>query len=334
MKVSALLKNILTILIISLIVISVQSCKKTENPIKYIKGTFPDSAINLNDINTIYDDYNSSLTELYGYTSLVFSSNRRTHGGTFDFVQGFLYFTFDRTSGLFEIESDTLKDNFITSLLIKANTAGNDLGPIRAFSLTDGYEYFIYSSQTINEGLDFFYTKNLPTSGYNFPEIYGPYPISLLNTSADDAYLCFNPRQDSVYFSSNRDGLFDIYFETKPGMATFSSWFDQGFSASEMVDSVNSEFNDKCPFVQKNLMIFTSDREGGMGGYDLYYSILKNGKWSSPVNMGPDVNTQYNEYRPIIGYHADFTNLFMIFSSDRPGGKGGYDLYFKGLNIP
>ena len=80
-------------------------------------------------------------------------------------------------------------------------------------------------------------------------------------------------------------------------------------------------------------MIFTSNRPGGYGGYDLYYSVFKNGKWSSPVNFGPDINTSSDEYRPVIGYHPDFTNKFMIFSSNRPGGKGGFDLYFTGVDI-
>ena len=78
-------------------------------------------------------------------------------------------------------------------------------------------------------------------------------------------------------------------------------------------------------------MVFASDRPGGMGGYDLYYSVFQKGKWRSPVNFGPKVNTQYNEYRPILGSNSAFTNNFMIFSSDMPGGKGGYDLYFLGL---
>ena len=62
-----------------------------------------------------------------------------------------------------------------------------------------------------------------------------------------------------------------------------------------------------------------------------FLNDFKNGKWNSPVNFGPDVNTQYNETCPAIGYDRTFYNVYMIFSSDRPGGKGGYDLYFKGI---
>ena len=68
--------------------------------------------------------------------------------------------------------------------------------------------------------------------------------------------------------------------------------------------------------------MFTSDREGGFGGYDLYFSKFVNGKWSSPVNFGSTINSEYDEYRPVI-----YNNAVMIFSSNKTGGKGGFDLY-------
>jgi hypothetical protein len=35
----------------------------------------------------------------------------------------------------------------------------------------------------------------------------------------------------------------------------------------------------------------------------------------------------------VIGLHPDFTNKFLMFSSNRPGGKGGFDLYFTGIDL-
>ena len=72
-------------------------------------------------------------------------------------------------------------------------------------------------------------------------------------------------------------------------------------------------------------MVFTSDREGGYGGFDLYYSLFTNGQWTTPVNFGEKINSANDEYRPIT---FSFNNIdMMIFSSNRPGGKGGFDLY-------
>jgi hypothetical protein len=80
-------------------------------------------------------------------------------------------------------------------------------------------------------------------------------------------------------------------------------------------------------------MVFASDRPGGLGGYDLYYSLFRNSKWSSPVNFGPKINTSADEFRPLVGFRPDFVNNFIIFSSNREGGKGGFDLYFTGFDF-
>ena len=139
---------------------------------------------------------------------------------------------------------------------------------------------------------------------------------------------------DTAYFTSNIDGNFDIYLKERPANMDIGSWFNLNYSVSQKTDSVNSSSDDKCPMVYNKFMVFTSDRPGGYGGFDLYYSVFKNGNWNSPVNFGPKINTSANEYRPMIGYHTSFSNIFMIFSSDRPGGKGGYDLYFTGIDLP
>jgi hypothetical protein len=66
----------------------------------------------------------------------------------------------------------------------------------------------------------------------------------------------------------------------------------------------------------------------------LYTSSLKDGIWSKPVNMGASINTEFDEYRPILINEGVSTNqTMMVFSSNRTGGKGGFDLYFVGVVI-
>jgi outer membrane protein OmpA-like peptidoglycan-associated protein len=72
-------------------------------------------------------------------------------------------------------------------------------------------------------------------------------------------------------------------------------------------------------------LYFASDMPGSLGGTDIYYSQLitgSNGKkdWSSPVNMGPEINTRGNEMFPFIDMDG---NLW--FSSDGLPGLGGLD---------
>ncbi len=78
-----------------------------------------------------------------------------------------------------------------------------------------------------------------------------------------------------------------------------------------------------------NYMYFTAcDRPGGLGSCDIYFSANNNGKWSIPYNLGPPVNTPSWESTPSIS--ADGNMLF--FSSSRPGGKGGKDIWYSIMN--
>jgi hypothetical protein len=318
---------------ILIIFLSLTKCRKDEDPIKYPKGTFTDTTTTaLTDINSAYDDYNLSLYQVRNDISLLFSSNRGSSGEQFDLVQGIISYAWDQTAGVFAFGSEMTQDAFLAKLTTAANTTGDDFGPFRLWSTVDGYEYLLLSSEN-GGNLDFYYLKNMPKSGSNLPVVLGPYPATLLNTGSDDAYISFDYNQDSAYFSSNNGGDFDIYLKTRPSEASISTWLNGVYSASSKVDSLNSTSEDKCPFINNKVMVFASNRPGGMGGYDLYYSLFRKGKWSSPENFGPDVNTSSDEYRPVIGTDVGFTNYLMIFSSNRPGGKGGYDLYFRGVTI-
>jgi hypothetical protein len=327
-------KPCLVLFFIITILTNLVSCKKDENPIKYPKGIFPDSTFALTDINSAYDDYNSNLFQLIDNVILVFSSNRISTGEQFDLVQGKITYFWNQESGVFSLGSEMTQDAFITTIINASNTTGDDLGPYSLFGIADGYEYMLLSSENQGGNLDFYYLKYQPATGTTLPAVLGPYPVTLLNTSSDDAYISFDTNQDSVYLSSDFESGFDIYLKNKPSETSLGAWFDGTYSAPFKVDSINSPLDDKCPFIFRKIMVFASNRPGGIGGYDLYYSIFRKGKWSSPVNFGPDINTTSDEYRPVIGYHEDFTNNFMIFSSNRSGGKGGYDLYFRGITFP
>jgi hypothetical protein len=334
MKKSGYLNFILTGFVFLTISICFIQCKKTENPIKYPKGTFPDTVINISDINSPFDDYNLALPEIRGTMPIIFSSNRKSSGGQFDLEQASILIVFNQTNGVFKFESQMTSDPFLDNLIGKATTPGNDFGPYRLFSLEDGFEYLLLSSVNASGNLDFYYLKNQPQAGTILPDVTSPLPIKIMNTGFDDAYISLNSVQDTAYFSSNKDGNFDIFYLIKPAGKDLSSWFNLDYETPVNVVNLNSTGEDKCPFILKKVMIFASNREGGFGGYDLYYSILKNGIWSSPVNLGPRINTSSDEYRPVIGLQTDFTNEFLIFSSNRPGGKGGFDLYFTGIDFP
>jgi outer membrane protein OmpA-like peptidoglycan-associated protein len=76
-----------------------------------------------------------------------------------------------------------------------------------------------------------------------------------------------------------------------------------------------------CFGVDDSVLVFTSNRPGGFGGSDLYYSIHRNGKWLEPVNLGENVNTSRDECFPFI------QGNLLFFSSNGHCGFGGLDIY-------
>jgi outer membrane protein OmpA-like peptidoglycan-associated protein len=74
-------------------------------------------------------------------------------------------------------------------------------------------------------------------------------------------------------------------------------------------------------------MYFVSDMPGGTGGTDIYKTILENGKWSKPVNLGNEINTAGNEMFPYV--HTDGT---LYFSSDAHNSMGGLDVFITYFN--
>ncbi|MFN4000019.1 hypothetical protein [Algoriphagus sp.] len=128
------------------------------------------------------------------------------------------------------------------------------------------------------------------------------------------------------------DGKFEIYEADLP--ANQSAWHFLLNSNPKTVRklNLNTSSNDHMPFVYGDLLVFSSDRAGGFGGYDLYYSQKTANGWTEPVNFGPKINSEFDEYRPVVSDHPEFANRLMIFSSNRPGGLGGFDLYFVGID--
>jgi outer membrane protein OmpA-like peptidoglycan-associated protein len=73
-------------------------------------------------------------------------------------------------------------------------------------------------------------------------------------------------------------------------------------------------------------IFFASNRDGGLGGYDIYKTNKQeDGSWSEPINVGAPINTPGNEKSPFI--HTDSQTLY--FSSEGHKGLGGYDIFFS-----
>ena len=85
------------------------------------------------------------------------------------------------------------------------------------------------------------------------------------------------------------------------------------------------EYNTGHPCIspEGRRLYFVSDRPGGQGGTDIWYSDNLGGEWGAPKNMGPKVNTSGNEMYPYVT-----ADSVLYFSSNGHPGLGGYDLFY------
>ena len=104
---------------------------------------------------------------------------------------------------------------------------------------------------------------------------------------------------------------------------TFSDWAP----VEHLPPPINSEFDDQAPILSKDekTLYFTSNRPGGSGGEDIWFSTRKtrNSTWRTPVNLGPTVNS------PGIERLRSFTpdGKVLLFMSDRKGSAGLTDIW-------
>jgi hypothetical protein len=89
----------------------------------------------------------------------------------------------------------------------------------------------------------------------------------------------------------------------------------------------NSAAADICPSTSPDgkSLFFFSDRPDGLGGNDLWVAHRKSSKdrWGEPKNLGPDLNTPYDDSAAWLSPDG----YALLFTSDRPGGAGGLDLW-------
>jgi len=83
--------------------------------------------------------------------------------------------------------------------------------------------------------------------------------------------------------------------------------------------------------VSGDTLVFASDMPGGYGSTDLYMSVRNNGNWSTPVNLGSNVNTSDKDEFPFITGNS-YSGRFLVFASTGHNSIGGFDLFFKNLN--
>lgn len=95
-------------------------------------------------------------------------------------------------------------------------------------------------------------------------------------------------------------------------------------------DNINTKYweSHACETKDGKTLYFTSNRKDGHGGLDIYKSVKDSlDQWGAAMNLGPNINTEYNEETPFIS--EDGKTLY--FSSYGHFNIGGYDIFYSSL---
>jgi tetratricopeptide (TPR) repeat protein len=149
-------------------------------------------------------------------------------------------------------------------------------------------------------------------------------PVNIIPELQSDGDLfisCLSADGKLIFLSKDDNYNSDIFTSSFDG----NSWN----AAIKLNKNINTKYWESHGFMSEagDQLIFASDRPGGFGGLDLYISSKVNGDWGPAVNLGPEINTQFNEDRPFLINKGKT----LFFSSQGHINIGGYDLFRSDL---
>ena len=139
-----------------------------------------------------------------------------------------------------------------------------------------------------------------------------------INTSAHESSASYSPDGRYLYFVSDR-----------PGGAGSADIYKVDLTADRppvnLGPAINTSAGEEGAFMAPDgrTLYFSSEGHNSMGGYDIFKSVLENGKWSTPENLGWPINTPDDD----VFFVTSASGRHGYYSSERPGGLGGKDIY-------
>ena len=206
------------------------------------------------------------------------------------------------------------------------NSRGADYGP----ALSHNNDALLFTSQ--REELSFEINKSKNEDLYiSHLDSYGTwskaYAMKEINSNYNEGSACLSSDGNTLYFS--RCECPSCYGDCDLFSASLkdSIWTD----IKNLGINVNSLSWDSHPSLSHNgdTLFFASDRLGGFGLSDIYFTTKKNGSWTQSQNLGPIINTRNNEVSPF--YHPLFRILYFS-SNGQLYNFGAFDIY-KSYNV-
>ncbi len=139
-----------------------------------------------------------------------------------------------------------------------------------------------------------------------------------VNTPYHDSNLALSADGGTLFIYKDNNGG-DIYYTDRNADGTWTE-------PIPLPGIINSSFEEKSITISNDerTLFFASNRPGGFGGLDIYKATKDSkGEWSNVRNLGPTINTEFDDDGPYI----DYDNVTLYFSSQGRKGIGGYDIF-------
>ncbi|QLE00574.1 OmpA family protein [Galbibacter sp. BG1] len=145
-----------------------------------------------------------------------------------------------------------------------------------------------------------------------------PLPFNGKDYSVEHPAL--SPDEKYLFFASDMPGSFgsfDIYGVEILEDGSYGKPVNVG-------PNVNTPKREQFPYISSsNLLYFSSDGHAGMGLLDVFVSVIENGVYQKPLNVGLPINSRFDDF----SFYLDEGTKDGYVSSNRPDGKGDDDIY-------
>lgn len=279
---------------------------------------------NLGDsINSKYDDYHPSVSA--DGKTFIFTSRREDSKGGVQLEDGQYY------EDVYEAKWNSFEEEWGESKPVEGALNSNEYDANCSIT-PDGQGIFVYRNiSDVNKkiitptgGGDIYLSKIGSTGRWSAPKL-----VDGINSRAKDAGACLTADGNTMYFISNRTGIAsgrgaqggdDIWVSTKQEDGTWGKPKNLG-------ETINTSGDEKSVFIHPNGKTLFFSSEGhyakNMGGYDVFRTELKDGKWTEPENLGYPINSHRDEKEIVISTDGAVAWL----TTTREEGQKNFDIY-------
>lgn len=202
--------------------------------------------------------------------------------------------------------------HFIENMGNELNSKTDELNIIQSPNMENRYYFSVKNNEN---GRSTIYFASLEQGNWS-----GPYFLNEYHAQYNEQIIALSSNGMKLYFSRRNEAdktykLLVDYYDSATGALTHYKAFE---------GPVYYERGDRDLFlINDSTFIFSSMREGGYGGYDLYLTGNRNGYWLVPKNLGNKINTRFDELSPFVTKSGSK----LYFSSNNLQSMGGFDIF-------